>query len=376
MHLEINDRIRVRKLNFFDSFEIHSKYDSLGSTFKFNFFFNPNNIEHKEMACVGHYHIAYLKEGDDLLMTGYILSQGFTDAPQQELVSIEGYSLTGVLEDSQIPTGTATSWFTPMKGYAKKVINKVWPGALQSNNLSLKEIIEKHLNPFDLKYVVDDSVAADADKKYDEVTAKESQTIKSYLCELAAQKNIVLTDDEFGRLLLTRPKPNQTPIFHFERGDKQIPGTKMRLVFNGQGMHSHIRVVQQQDEDESIPASEEQIENPYVPLVFRPHLSVQNSGNSDDTKQSAKNILSKELKNVTLTIETDRWHVNGKLFKPGQIISVTNPYVYLYKKSNWFIEEVILRGDAKQKVATLKCVLPCVYDGTTPQYLWAGINLH
>ena len=376
MVLEINDRIRVRKLQYFDGFTIHRKYDSIGSTFKFNFTFNPNNPEHKEFACVGHVHIAYLRDEGDLLMTGYILVEEFTDAPQEKMVSIQGYSLPGVLQDCEIPTGEPSSWFVTAKGYAKYVVNKIWPGTLQSDQLSLREIAQKMINPFNLQMSVDSSVAADMDKKFDETTAKETQSIKSYLCELAAQKNIVITDNPKGQVVFTRPRSGQKPIYHFDRSKGDIPGTTMKLTFNARQMHSHIRVVQQQDRDSELPANEFLLENPYIPLVFRPHVTVQSSGNADDTEQSARNVLSKELKGLRLVIETDVWRISNKLWEPGQIISVTNPYLYLYKKEEWFIEEVILTGDAEKKTASLVCVLPCVYDGTTPRYIWEGINLH
>jgi prophage tail gpP-like protein len=373
MILEINDRIRIRRLNYFNKFEVNMKYDSLGSTFKFDFLFDPNNPEHKEMACIGHYHIAKLKEGKETLMTGYVLSEALNDYPEQQLVSIGGYSLPGVLQDCEIPVGEPTSWVNPSKGYAKNILNKTWPGTFQSNGLSLKEIAEKTIAPFGLQMVIDPIVADLMNETYDEITAKEKQSAKSYLCELAAQKNIIVTDDQHGRIVFTRPKANQSPVFHFQ---DNIPGTSMSLVFSGQGMHSHIRVVQQADVIEEIPSNEGQVENPFVPFVFRPHIAVQSSGSANDTLKAAKNLLAKELKNITLTIDIDRWNVTNKIIRPGQIISVTNPRVYLYKKSNWFVEEVNLKGDERQTIANLKCVLPCVYDGSTPKYLWEGINLH
>lgn len=375
MVLEINDRIRVRRLEFFQNFEVQLKYDSIGSAFRFDYLFDPDNIEHKEMSCVGHYHIVQLRHAGKLLMTGFALNNHFDDSPQKKLSRITGYSLPGVLQDCEIPFGEPSSWLDSTKSYAKRIINKIWPGTLQSDGLSLQEIAEKIIAPFELQMVVDSTVAADMLKPYEETTAKEKQSAKSYLCELAAQKNIIVTDDEFGRIVFTRPKPNRTPVFHFERN---IPGTSMSLDFNGAGMHSSIKVYQQQDVDEEIPASENKIDNPYVPFVFRPHVVTQNSGEADDTLNAARNILSKELKNLVLTIETDRWGVrsDGKLLRPGDIITVKNPNVYLYNKSEWFIEEVHLKGSPSETTATIKCVPPEVYNGQTPKYLFSGINLH
>jgi prophage tail gpP-like protein len=87
-------------------------------------------------------------------------------------------------------------------------------------------------------------------------------------------------------------------------------------------------------------------------------------------------MLSQELKNIKLTINLDRWEIDGKLIKPNSIIAVKNPEIYLFQKSNWFIESVRFIGDEKQRTATLTCVLPSVYDGSTPSYIFEGINLH
>lgn len=408
MVLEIYDRIRVRRLTYFSNFEVDLKYDSLGSPFKFEFYFDPDNIEHKEMACIAHYHIAKLKEGNETILTGYVHSEVFNDFPEKKLVQIGGYSLPGVLMDCEIPFGDPSSWgigekdvfndsysteitaiifpdsptpnvpspFPPSVKVrpvqSKRPAERIWPISLEASGLSLREIATKILAPFGLQMVVDSAVDAAMDEPYDDITAKEKQSAKSFICELAAQKNIVVTDDQFGRVVFTRPRL-KTPVFHFERG---IPATSMSLAFNGRGMHSHIKVYQQADIDEEIPPSENLVTNPYVFTVFRPHVEVQKCGNADDTLNAANNVLARELKNLTLTITIDRWHLNGKLIRPGSIISVLNPNVYLYKKSNWLVEEVNLKGDATQTIATLKCVIPEVYTGGTPKYLFQGINLH
>lgn len=373
MTIEINDRIRNRKIEFFNSFSIQSKYDSLGSNFEFNFLFDPENIEHKEMACIGHYHIAKIKEGKDLLMSGYIINQSFNDEPESTLVTLSGYSFPGVLQECEIPFGEFTSWIKTTRAYQKDFSAATWPTTLESIGLSMKSIVEKIIHPFGLKMVIDPSVADVMNQTYDETTAKEKQSAKAYICELAAQKNVVVTDDEFGRIVFKRPAQNGKSIFHF---NQNIPGTKYSLVFPGGAMHSHIKAYQQQDVEEDIPSSENMVENPYVPFVFRPHVTVQNSGDADNTENMAKNVLARELKNFVLTIQTDRWRLNNQLLRAGQIISVTNPKIYLFKETKWFVDEVSLKGDPSSATATLKCVLPCVYDGSTPKYIFEGINLH
>lgn len=352
MELYINDRIRNRKVSFFNNFSLNLKYDSVGSAFSFGFYFDPDNQEHKELACIGHYHTCQLYHNDELLLTGIILSEGFSSGPVRQMVNFSGYSLPGVLEDCNIPPD-------------------LYP--LQSDGLSLKQIAGKLIKPFGLTMAVDAAVTAKMNSVYAKTTAKETDTIKGYLTELAAQKNILVSHNEKGELLFTEAKARMKSIFHFE---DNIPGTTMQLTFNGQAMHSHITVMKQAN-SQGGNAGEVTVRNPYViNSVYRPKVITQNSGDDIDTTQAAKNALADELKNLSITINTDRWEINKKIIKPNNIISITNKEIYLYKKSDWFIEEVTLTGDNTKTVAALKVVLPEVYNGLTPQYLFQGINLH
>jgi prophage tail gpP-like protein len=351
MILNINDRIRNRRVDFFNNFQLNLRYDSIGSAFSFGFYFNPENIEHKELACIGHYHIATIEHDGEKLLTGYILSENFSGEATKKLVSFSGYSLPGVLEDCEIPPS-------------------LYP--LQSDGLSLREIALKLLAPFDLKMVIDPAVLSKMNSNYAKTTAKETENIKTYLTQLAAQKNIIISHNENGDVLFTEAKANQKPIFHFE---DNIPGVSYSLNFSGQAMHSHITVMKQASSTGGN-AGEHTIENPYVPFVYRPKVMTQSSGDDVSIEEAARNALSAELKNLTLTITIDRWKLNGVLIKPNNIITVKNPEIYLYNRTKFFIEEVTYTGDNTKETAVLKCVLPEVYNNQTPQYLFEGLNLH
>jgi hypothetical protein len=79
-----------------------------------------------------------------------------------------------------------------------------------------------------------------------------------------------------------------------------------------------------------------------------------------------------------LVIETDRWEYDNEngIILPNNVITVLNPEIYIFKKEQWFIEQVDFVGDQGALKTTLTCVLPWVYNGQAPRYLWQGINLH
>lgn len=354
MILKINDRLRTRKVEFFNNFQLDLKYDSVASGFSFGFYFDPNNPEHKELACIGHYHKATIEHNDELLISGIITSEGFESAPERKLVAIAGYSYPGFLEDCQISP-------------------KSYP--LQNDGLTLKQIADKVVSPFGLTIVVDPSVSSLMNEAYEKTTASATQTVKDYLTSLAAQKNIIITHDEKGRLVFTKAKAQRAPIMDFDLSKGSMPGTTMSLAYNGQVMHSDITVMKQPDKDGGN-AGEYTIKNPYVPYVYRPRVVVQNSGDDIDTEKAARNALADELRGLSLKISTDRWEVNGKIIKPNNTITVINPEIYLYKKMTWFIESIAFTGDESKTTAVMNCVPKEVYSGDYPVYPFKGINLH
>lgn len=384
MNLKINDRIQVRTVDFFDSFKLRLRFDSIADTFSFSAYFDPKNKFHAETFCVSHFHEAIVEHNGKLLITGYLLGNAFNQSEKKELTHIGGYSKPGVLEDCDIPT-------------------TLYP--LETNGLSLKQITERLIKPFGLKLVIDADVnkesstnfinapdpnvdengfIADASaevagviqslslseksqKKIDKANAKESQNIKSFLTDLAVQRNILLSHDASGNLLFTEAKTHQKPILHFDGGG--LIGTTMSLSFGGQQLHSHITIIKQADSDGG-DAEEYTIRNPYVPILYRPKVLVMSSGDNITIQEFAQKALAIELKNIVLTITTDRWEVDNDVVTPNNIISVINPELFIYKKTNFFIEQVDLEGDAKKTIATYTCVLPEVYNGQLPKNIF------
>lgn len=342
MNLKINDRVKIRDIEFFNNFNLNLRYDSLSSTFNFGFYFDSLNPDHRELACVSHFHEAIVEHNGKRLMTGYILSQVFEDQSQKSLSQFAGYSLTGVLEDSNIPPS-------------------LYP--LQSDGLSLREIANKLIQPFKLKMIVDSSAAAKMDKVFQKTTAEATQTIKDYLNDLTSIRDIVMSHDAMGNLLFTTAKTKQSPILII--GPEGIPGVTMSLSFSGQPLHSEITVIKQAD-SKGGNAGQATIINPYVPIVYRPKVIIQNSGDDNDTSSAARMALSEELRNIVLTINIDRWDIDGEFVLPNNIIRVKNPNLFLFKEVDWFIESINYTGDNVTQTAVLTCVLPEVHNKSTP----------
>jgi prophage tail gpP-like protein len=344
MNLKIDNRNGSINVEFFDNVNVSLRYDSVASTFSFSFYYNPENPQHRILAQAGNYNLARLYHNGELLLTGFIISQNYSSSPQKQLISFGGYSVPGVLEDSQIPPSA-------------------YP--LQNDGLSLLQVAEKLMRPFQIKIETDSEVLSDMNKVYPTTTASETESVKDYLTSLATQRNVIISSTPTGRLLFTKSKTKQEPILHFEKG---VIGTSYSLSFNGQQMHNEIHVFKQAGKDGGN-AGQAKILNPYVPVsttAFRPKVLTQSSGDDNDTMKVAKTALASELKGISLKINTDRWEINGKIIKPNNIITITDPDLFLFEKTRFFIESVDFAGNSQSLTATLNCVLPEVYSGEIP----------
>jgi len=352
--LNINDRFKNRRVLKFNNFTFTLKHNSVASPFTFNAFFDTDDAAHKELYCVDHYHDMTLDFGTQRLITGTLTNNGFKRAAKKQPASISGYARPGVLEDCNIaPTE--------------------YP--LQSNGLSLKNITEKLIRPFKLDLVIDPEVADKVNKTFDTASASNTQTIQAFLAQLCQQKDLILSHNEFGALLITKAKTNQKPILEFDFTKGSLPGTEAEFEFDGRAMHSHIYVVGQSS-IKGGNAREALERNPYVPVVFRPKVITQSSGDDNDSSLTARREIAKELRGIKLTIKTDRWIINEKIIRPNNIITIIDPELYIFVKTTFFIESISFVGNNEKTTATLNCVLPEVYTNEIPTTtIYDGINL-
>ena len=342
MILKIGNRLIER----YNQAAITLNYNSVASTFGFSLYFDPDNEEHKRMFKPGQYQDVTIEHNGELLITGTMLTHGFESSAQRSLVSVSGYSKTGVIEDCEIP-------------------KSAYP--LQTNGLSLRQICQRVISPFGLNLIVDPVVASKVDVKYSQSTGKDDQSVKEYIDSLAKQKYVVITHDEKGNLVLTEANTRQAPIWDFSDTAKFV---KMNLDFDGQQMHSEINFDKQATKRGKGNAGQARVTNPYC-KVFRPKSNRQTSGENVDTKYVARNGLSEELKAVELSIELDSWSLGGKLIRPNNIVTVINPESYIYKKTRWFISSVEFSGDTNSSeindgTAKITCCLPEVFTNDTP----------
>src|SRR5690606_3776129 len=143
------------------SISISRSLDSVASTFSISAYFDPNNKEQVAALLPLQYQDIVIKDyNDNVLLTGTCLNTSKSDASESSLVGITGYSKCGILIDSNVPVNV---------------------NSLQSTGLSLKEIVEKLIQPYDLKLIIDDNSVEKANQKIKSTYTYMSEQLDAYI---------------------------------------------------------------------------------------------------------------------------------------------------------------------------------------------------
>lgn len=401
-------RIAGHTIDLFAQVSLNLKFDACASNFTFLTYFDPDNEIHKKIFLPGAFHNCTITHRGVRLLTGNVTGVQFIKAgdPPKTLVQIGGFSKTGVLEKCPVVMEP-----------------------LQVNGMTLKDIAEAVCGHYGIEVIVDPEVEDDAATVFNTGQPEADEPVRSYLDKMASHLNIVLSHDENGNLLLTRAKAGkvltkkrtavsttptsfdsalpgapedfateETPVasdrpilYHFDMG---TPNTHMGLLFDGQHIHSDIVVLGQYD-GQSNDTTPDVLFNPYFlgseflenyNLFNRQAYQIQGTirgkqpctviqrqqtdSSLNAAPLTARMVLSKELKAIRLGVTTDRWILDGNMITPNQIISVINPEVYLYKKTEWFIREVILTGVGENETAILECVPVDAFSNDDPENIF------
>ena len=337
MRLKINGY----DITFFTELNVSRSLDSIASKFSFKSRFNPENDLHKELFKPLQYHkVEIFNSENKLILTGTILNHAFSSDKDISLVSISGYSVSGILEDVTIPVSA-------------------YP--LESINRSLKDIATRLFNLFGIGLIIDSSVANLANQIFETTTASNTESIKSYISKLTSQKNIVLSHNERGQVVMFKPNDDMKPKYYFNKDNVLLTGATAQ--FSGQGLHSEINCVRQpSDENEGV-SSADSITNPLI-KKYRPTTKTLSSGEDVDVSHAANNELASELSAISVSLSC-----KGLLddINPGDIVNVHLHEIYSFAYNRYMVSEVTLKENEKEDTTDLSLVLPETFTGKQPR---------
>jgi prophage tail gpP-like protein len=362
-------KVKGRFYDFFNDVTINTPLASIASTFAFTAHESdvPGNAE--LFRPLSFHRVQFFDDDMRLLSTGTILNHRFNEEAMPDLVYFSGYSVPGVLEDSKIPPNS-------------------YP--LESNGLSLEQIARKYLKYFDIPLIVYPEVAKECAEIIEKSVATPEETIKDYLCKIAAQKNVIVSHDIYGNLIMFRPKIKESPkLFLNDTNTLNIS-----LEVNGQNMHSHYTSIRQPtkstedtdafDRDYDADAGEsfedsfdkpkkkgfqiESISTIRNSLVkgYRPTVDVLSSGTFYTTTTAARNKMASELENIRISFSLNYW----PKVSVGDVVEIQSVRRAIPNKVRMIIDSTVISESSDQKTMSGTLVLPETFTGETPKNIF------
>lgn len=342
----ITIKINGKKYSFYESGNVSLKLDTVASSFSVSGFIDENDKEKRAFlkpltypSCEVWLNYPEFNVNEKLI-TGTIINPGISSVKVKSLSSLSGYSKTGILEDCN----------TPLELYP-----------LQNDNITLSQIAKRYADYFGLRLKIFDNALQNASIEFEKTTAEPEQSCKDYLSKLCNQRNLTLSHDNRGWLLIYKIEANIQPKVSIS--DKDANVISMTLNPNGQGVHSECTAFRQALKTTDN-AAQSTVKSPFT-TINRPISRILKQGDVNNTEEYAKRILSTEAKNFPVTIKLRDWLVKGEVLRAGFYITLESNKLFI-QKTKFIIESIEFKISARERTTTIKAVLPCVYTGELP----------
>lgn len=355
-------KINGRNIDFFTAVSIELKLDSIASMFTLQARFSAQNREHQEIFKPLQYHLVEIfNSKGKLLITGTILNHQFKSDSGRNLVTISGYSKSGILEDVTIPVSEypLESTGRSLEDISKRLCSFYNIGLVIADNSKklAYEPLPKEKKIFFSDISEFEKLKSKVKSVFGRTSAGPTETIKGYLAKLASQKNVLLSHTAKGEVLLFTVDYLQKPRFFFTKYNT----LNMDFSINGQGLHSEINVVRQPSNENSGVSTSDKAKNTLI-AVNRPTTKILSSGTDTDTKEGAKNELAAELKAITLNIKLQGVEAFEDI-TPGEIINVHNHYIYCYAYNRFMVNNIKFNTNEKENTTEIECLIPEAFTG-------------
>ena len=345
----ITIKIDNKSFELFESFSIDSNLDSVASSFQISLKYTE---EDDNIFTPLSFKNIKIFENQKLILNGTIINHSFQSDSNTNLVVISGYSIGGILEDCSYPFD-------------------LYP--LESINKSLSEICNKILPYFNVEYIIDSSVEHEMNLIFTKSIADPEESVKEYLSKLAAQRNIIISHTQDGKLLFFRPKNNLVSKGIYNKTNT----IGASLDINGQSMQSKLYVLRQP----SVPKRSktntnktkvlgkfyDEVQNNLVQDNKRVSVKIMSSGEELDTSQAVNNYLMDQLKNIKLSIAFHEW----QNLEIGDLIEYQNDELKLFNPVKLMVTSISKYFDAESSMYEISCNLPESYAGGTPKNIFS-----
>ena len=323
-----------KEFKYFSNVEFFMSFDSFDSV-SITAPFDPDNKEFRETFIPFSYASVDLYIGNTLMFSGTQMGLTPQISPDSKVVILEAYAKCAVINDSNMPISS-------------------YP--IELRGLKLDRIAAEVCKPFPFTVTKDTDIGA----TFETVAIKHSDKIYSFLVQLCKQRDLILSNDSNGDLLITKAV-NSTSVASLR--DDSSPVISVSPTHNDQEYFSDYTAVM--PVIIGLPVASYTAKNKRLSNILRVNNFTANDAKNGDEKTVAESRRSRGLANsisyqVELATIRDS---SGDLFKPNTYVDLYAPTAMIYTETTFFIRSVdtILEGD--KKTCRLDLVLPESYNG-------------
>lgn len=235
-------------------------------------------------------------------------------------------------------------------------------------NQTLHQIALTLLAPFALTMIP----KASPGPPFKKVALGASQTILTFLADLARQRNQVITNDLVGNVVFQQALPSGPPVAMLEEGAP--PMVNIAANFSTSRFYSQITGLKPTKVRARVPM-QFTWRNTLLPGVYRPYLYEEEDVNDAEIVEAVIGKGGRMWGNaVGYTVSVSTWrNLLGRLWEPNTFVSVMAPSAMVYKPYLFLIKRVVFRMEAHRETAELELTVPGAFTGVPPAVLpWDG----
>ena len=278
-------------------------------------------------------------KSDGTILTGYVEKTSFSSQSSGKTINIEGRSASGVLDDYSAGP-PFQHWNLTFNQFSTAMYRNLYPQATQGVSFATPDT-----------------------QPLGEISIDIGESAYSALSKLASAQGLYSFPDPGGRLEFKKINTSgsmatldeENPVL--DTIESSFDVTKRFWQYMAIGTYQGNPNAQSSINDYES----------FFPAI-RGRKIEQISKESANISQAANFIYSRSiLDSFFVALAVDGWHYKGKLWQPGEMITLTAPGCYIEKPTRLLITEATFSIDESsgQKTSLSVC-LPSAFDGSTP----------
>lgn len=289
---ELIIKVEGKKIEFFDNVAYSSQIDAISSSFSFDTFFDIKTYEFAKIEVL---------RNNTLIFTGKVISKTIPNEVTPKPINYKCYSLTGILEDSTLPLDS-------------------YP--IQTQDKSLKEIVQKICDSFNVTVKFDSSASSDLNAVYTLQDQSPDEKAIDIINKLCSQRNLLLTHNVKGELIITKKLSETQGILN-----NILQSNKS---YNYRNFYRNYVILGQQGIQSD--ASRKSVSKFSVIDEKRNITKIQSDGDSDVSQKQADAFKYDSYKSNTFDVQLNDEFVNiGQIYIVNNVKCVCNSVNYNYR---------------------------------------------